>query len=123
MEDWVTIKTLKAKNPTMSLREISRLVQISPHTVKSALENKEPPSYQRASLTTGKLEPFKEVVFEMLNVKKFKGSRILEELRSKGYTSGKTVFYELLNSMRIEAKSHCIPYETAPGVQSQFPVH
>ena len=120
MEDWVTIKTLKAKNPTMSLREISRLVQISPHTVKSALENKEPPSYQRASLTTGKLEPFKEVVFEMLNVKKFKGSRILEELRSKGYTSGKTVFYELLNSMRIEAKSHCIPYETAPGVQSQF---
>jgi len=120
MEDWVTIKTLKAKNPAISLREISRLVQISPHTVKSALENKEPPSYQRQSSTTGKLEPFKEIVFEMLNVKKFKGSRILEELRSKGYTGGKTTLYELLSSMRIEAKKHFTPYETAPGVQSQF---
>jgi hypothetical protein len=57
MEDRVTLKPLKAKNPAMSLREISRLVQISPHTVKSALENKEAPSYQRASSTTGKLEP------------------------------------------------------------------
>ena len=120
MEDWVTIKTLKATNPAISERDISRLLRISPHTVKSALENKEPPLYQRASITTGKLEPFKEVVFEMLNVKKFKGSRIFEELRSKGYTGGRSIFYELLNSIRIEAKSHCTPYETAPGVQSQF---
>lgn len=120
MEDWVTIKTLKAKNPAMSLREIGRLVNISPHTVKSALENTEAPSYQRASSTTGKLEPFKEVVFEMLNVKRFKGSRILEELRSKGYTGGKTALYELLSSIRIESKKHCTPYETAPGVQGQF---
>lgn len=120
MEDWVTIKTLKAKNPAMSLREISRLVQISPHTVKSALENKEAPSYQRESSTTGKLAPFKEVIFEMLNVKRFKGSRILEELRSKGYTGGKTALYEFLSSIRIETKKHFTPYETAPGVQSQF---
>lgn len=37
MEDWVTIKTLRAKNPDMSLREIARLVQASPNTVKTAL--------------------------------------------------------------------------------------
>jgi len=120
MEDWVTIKTLKAKNPTISLREIARLVQISPHTVKSALETQEAPSYHREPSTTGKLEAFKEVIFEMLNVKRFKGSRILEELRSKGYTGGKTALYELLSSLRIESKKHFTPYETLPGVQSQF---
>ena len=56
MEDWVTIKTLKAKNPSMSLREIGRLIQISPHTVKSALESAVTPSYERTSPSTAKLE-------------------------------------------------------------------
>ncbi len=120
MEDWVTIKTLKAKNPSMSLREIGRLVQISPHTVKSALESAVTPSYERTSPSIPKLEPFKESIFEMINVKKFKGSRILEELRSKGYTGGKTAFYELLSSIRFKSTKHFEPYETLPGVQSQF---
>lgn len=120
MEDWVTIKTLKAKNSTISLREIGRLVHISPHTVKSALENTGPPSYQRTSPSPSQLEPFKEIIFEVVNVKKFKGSRILEELRSKGYTGGKTAFYELLSTIRLESKKHFTPYETLPGVQSQF---
>lgn len=120
MEDWVTIKNLKAKNPTISLREIGRLVKVSPHTVKSALETNEAPSYQRDTSTTSKLEVFKEVIFEMVNVKHFKGSRILAELHSKGYAGGKTALYELLATIRMESKKQCTPYETAPGVQSQF---
>jgi transposase len=120
MEDWVTIKTLKAKNSTMSLREIGRLVHHSPHTVKAALTNEEPPAYQRVEQTNENLAPFKEVIFEMANVKKFKGSRILNELRSKGYGGGKTAFYEFLAKIKLEQQRHCTPYETLPGEQAQF---
>lgn len=120
MEDWVAIKALKAKNPKMSLREISRLIKISPNTVKAALESNEAPVYKRATVSNEKLEPFKDVITEMLTKKNLKGSRILNEIRSKGYTGGKTALYEFLDSIRVDAKKHFQPYETHPGVQSQF---
>lgn len=120
MEDWVTIKKLKAKNPQMSLREIGKMLQVSHHTVKSALGRESPPEYDMSCRENPKLAPFKEVIFEMVNVKHFRGSRIFEELRSKGYTGGKTAFYAYLNRVKVEARKHYTPYETLPGEQSQF---
>jgi transposase len=120
MEDWVAIRALKSKNPKMSLREISRLIKISHHTVKVALESGDAPAYKRTSVSDNKLEPFKEVITEMFTKKHLKGSRILNDIRSKGYTGGKTALYEFLDSIRIDAKKHFTPYETAPGTQSQF---
>ncbi len=120
MEEWVTIKHLKKKDPEISLREIGRKVRCSPNTVKRALQRDGPPRYQRKPGTNPKLEPFKDVIFEMSNVKKFRGSRILEEIRSKGYTGGKTAFYDYLSKVKIKARKHFTPYETAPGKQSQF---
>lgn len=120
MEDWVTIKTLKAKNPKLSHREIARLIGISHHTVKTALESGEPPGYQRKSPTNDLLDPFREVIFEMVNVKRFRGSRILEELRSKGYSGGKTALYSLLSHLKVETQRTFMPYETLPGEQAQF---
>lgn len=120
MEDWVAIKAIKSKNPKMSLREISRLIKVSHHTVKAALEAGEAPSYKRAVATNDKLDPFKEVITEMLNTKRLKGSRILNDIRSKGYIGGKTALYEFLDSIRVDSKKHFTPYETNPGVQSQF---
>jgi transposase len=120
MEDWVTIKTLKSKNPKLSYREIARLIGVSHHTVKTALERDGPPCYQRAVAPNPHLDPFREVIFEMANVKRFRGSRILEEIRSKGYTGGKTAVYRLLSQLKIESAKECTPYETPPGRQSQF---
>ena len=120
IEDWVTIKNLRAKNPDMSLREIGRLLGVSPNTVKSALSREGPPEYQRVIKENPKLLPFKEVIFEMVNVKGFRGSRIFEEISSKGYTGGKTALYSYLRTVKIEAEKHYTPYETGPGEQSQF---
>ena len=120
MEDWVTIRTLRAKNPKMSSRQIARLLGISHHTVKTALERDTPPTYQRADKSNPKLDPFREVVFEMANVKRFRGSRIYAELVSKGYTGGKTALYKLLRELRFDAQRVYTPYETLPGEQSQF---
>jgi len=120
MEDWVTIRTLKGKNPKMTNREIARLIGISHHTVKSALQSGEPPAYDRTNKTNAKLEPFREAVFEMANIKRFRTSRIINELRSKGYSGGKTAVYELLSDIKIDTQRHYTPYETQPGEQSQF---
>ena len=47
MDDWVTIKNLKSKNPDMSLREIARYLLVSHNTVKKTLESESPPQYER----------------------------------------------------------------------------
>ena len=120
MEDWVTIKHMKSKSPGMSLREMGRLLEVSHHTIKEALAREGPPEYQRPGRENPQLDPFKEVIFEMVNVKRFRGSRILEELRSKGYTGGKTALYGYLQKVRLEEQRHCVPYETLPGEQGQF---
>ncbi|MBU2508472.1 MAG: helix-turn-helix domain-containing protein [Bacteroidetes bacterium] len=46
VEDFVTIKNLKVKNPDMSLREIGRLLHVSHNTIKSALSKEKVPQYQ-----------------------------------------------------------------------------
>lgn len=121
MEDWVTIKNLKAKNPSMSLRQIAKFLHVSHHTVKNALAEESPPEYKRPEKINLDIEPFKEVIFEMANIKKFKGSRILEEIKSKGFKGGQTSFYFYLKKIKLEAKQkHFTPYETAPGEQAQF---
>jgi len=121
MEDWVTIKNLKSKNPDMSNREIARFLHISHNTVKKALEDEGFPEYKRPEKVNLNLEPFKEVIFEMANVKKFKGSRIYCELTSKGYKGGQTSFYYYLKKIKTEQRQKFFtPYETAPAEQAQF---
>jgi transposase len=120
MDDWVTIKKLRAKNPEMSLREIGRMLNMSHHTVQSALERESPPQYEMTGRENVHLAPFKDLIFEMVNVKRFRGSRILEEIRSKGYRGGKTAFYSYVKNVKIESQKHFTPYETLPGEQSQF---
>jgi transposase len=120
MEDWLVIKNLKAKNPAKSNREIARDLGISHNTVKAALKRNETPEYRRNGSSKSELEKFHEVIFEMLNVKKFKGSRIFNELKSKGYRGGRTSMYDYLSKIQIKAHKFFTPYETAPGEQSQF---
>jgi transposase len=120
MEDWLVIKNLKAKNPDKSNREIARDLGISHNTVKAALERNEAPEYRRKGLSNAELEVFHEVIFEMLNVKKFKGSRIFNELKSKGYKGGRTSMYVYLSKIQIKEQKFFTPYETEPGEQSQF---
>jgi transposase len=120
MEDWVTIKNLKAKQAAISNRQIAKQLGISHNTVKAALERTEAPEYNRKRGRVSALEPFREIIFEMVNVKKFKGSRILNEVRSKGFAGGNTAFYDFLQKLKFTEPKHFTPYETAPGEQSQF---
>lgn len=120
MEDWVTIKNLRAKNPSISLREIGNLLGISHNTVKRAISRDSPPKYVRAEKLSKAIVPFEEIIFNMVNVKKFRGSRVLEEIKSKGYTGSKTTFYQHYSKIKQTPQKYFTPYETAPAEQSQF---
>ena len=119
MEDWVTIKNLKKRNPKLGTRQIANLLGISRNTVKKALQRGEVPLYKRQKKISA-LEPFRDIISEMVNVKHFKGSRIFNELKSKGYKGSRTAFYDFLSKIKVSEQKHFTPYETAPGEQAQF---
>lgn len=120
MEDWVTIKNLRAKNSSISLREIGKLLGISHNTVKQALSRDSPPEYKREEKLSEKLLPFEALIFKMINVDKFIGSRIYKEIKSRGYTGGKTTFYDYYLKIKQTKQKAFTPYETSPGEQAQF---
>jgi transposase len=120
MEDCVAIRTLEAENPKMTNREIARHIGISDNTVKTALENGQPPSYDRTNRANAKLDAFREVIFDMASFKYSRPSRIINELRSKGYTNGRTAVLELLSEIKIDTQRHFTPYEAQPGGHALF---
>jgi len=53
----------------------------------------------------------------------FIGTRILKEMRLRGYDGSQTAFYRFLSSIKVyegKATKACIRYETLPGQQGQF---
>lgn len=119
---WMTIKVLKKKNPGMSNREIARQLKCSHNTVKAALSKDESPVYKRPPKVNQQLNGYSEYIRELRLKKHLKGSRIFEELKSKGYTGGKTALYSYLkeiDEIASQPKGYT-RYETAPGEQSQF---
>lgn len=120
MEQWVTIRTIKKKNPDLGTRGLARLVGVSRNTVKRALSQELEPSYVRKQIPNPDLEPFIEYIFERLIVKNLVGSRVLKEIRSKGYQGSKSAFYRHTATLTPKSAQTFKPYETAPGEQGQF---
>jgi hypothetical protein len=96
MEDWVTIRDLKKKNPSLGTRAIGRLVGVSRSTVKKALGSEQYPGYSRDKKVSGVIEPFQESIKECYLIKKRRVSVILENLRSKGFTGSGISLYRYI---------------------------
>lgn len=121
MEDWVVIRNLKIKNPKLGTRKIAELAGVSRNTVKKALESDNPPEYkQREEKTNPDLAPFKEYIKERLEKKRLKGSKVLEEIKSKGYKGSRRAFYRFAAKVRVKEVKTFQRYETQPGEQGQF---
>lgn len=120
MEKWVTIRTLKQQNPKLGTREIARLVGVSRNTVKRALRSDAEPEYVRTLTVNPEIEPFREFIFEELIVKRLRGSRVLNDIRSKGYHGSQSAFYRYLATLEMPVKRTYHLYETAPAEQAQF---
>lgn len=120
MEDWVTIKNLKSKNPEIGTRKIADLLGISRNTVRSALKNNSGPAYKRSAKPNPDLEPFYDLIDQYHWQMRFKGSRILNEIKSKGYKGSQSAFYRYFSKIKDKAQKSFQPYDTGPGEQAQF---
>jgi transposase len=123
MEDWVTIRNLKKKNPSLGTRAIAKLVGVSRSTVKKALVSEQYPSYSRDKKVNTAIEPFKEYIKECYLIKKQKVSVILESLRSKGFSgSGISLYRYIGEHLKPEQEGGraFMPYETMPGEQMLY---
>jgi len=129
MEDWVSIKNIRAKNPDIGTRKIAELLGISRNTVKKALNNDEAPKYNGGlTKVNEQVAPFEGFIKESFLTKKLKASRILKDIKSKGYEGSQYALYAYIrNELKPLNKelSRTNPnafksYETAPGEQMQF---
>jgi len=120
MEDWITIRNLKKRKPEMGTRAIGKQLGISRNTVKRALKSEDPPAYKRAEYINPELIPFQDYIKEKYFIKKLKGSRVLNDIRSKGCKVSGSAFYRYLEQYRPVFKRTYMRYETKPGEQGQF---
>jgi transposase len=109
----------------MGSRAIAVLVGVSRNTVKSALAKEGEPHYQRKKIENPDVEPFVQFITECYLVKHFRVSRILKELRSKGFPGSKSALYrwieaELKDKRQAQRAKAFKPYETKPGEQCQY---
>ncbi|MGP8319408.1 MAG: IS21 family transposase [Methanosarcinaceae archaeon] len=120
MEDWITIRNIKKRNPNMGTRAIAKQLDLSRNTVKNALRSNNPPAYKRKEYTNPELKPFQEYIIEQYFIKKLKGSRVLNDLRSKGCKVSSSAFYRYIQQYKTVFTRAYMRYETKPGEQGQF---
>lgn len=119
MEAWTTIRYLRAQGK--GIKGIARELGISRNTVRLALKREGPPRYQRGPRPKPQLDPYRDLIQEMKG-KEFIGSRMLRELRERGYRGSRSNFYSYLSELKEQDLDPrvCLRYETAPGQQGQF---
>ncbi|MBE0433610.1 IS21 family transposase [candidate division WOR-3 bacterium] len=121
MDEWFTIKTLKAKG--VSIKKIARQLGLSRNTVRRYLRGEGPPRYNKQSRTNQAIRPYVQDIKLML-ISEFIGSRIYHELQQKGYRGRPATFYRQLKLLREEMDLDPVRaverFETAPGHQGQY---
>jgi transposase len=129
MEDWVTIRNLKKKNPNLGTRKIATILGISRNTVKKALLSDELPLYNRGEKKINEhIIPFADFIKESFLKKNLKASRILKDIRSKGYQGSQYALYayvrEVLKPIQQDvvksSPNAYMRYETVAGEQMQY---
>lgn len=120
MEAWTTIRHLHAQGHSISA--IARQLHLARKTVRRALRSPEPPRYQRKSVANPDLAPFTPLMAQMANEQHLIGSRVLNEIRARGYQGSPAAFYRTWARLRPARPDPRVTerFETAPGVQSQF---
>lgn len=119
MEGWATIRYLHAQGK--GIRAIAKELGIARKTVRHALRTEGSPKYERAKRPNPELDPFCPTIRELYFQKHLIGSRILREVRAKGYTGGSTPLYAYLRTLRVVPSGKVTErFETPPGRQAQF---
>ncbi len=120
MEAWTTIRYMHAQGT--SIRAICRELGVSRKAVRHALRRDDPPKYERAPKANPKLVPFEAQIATWYFGEKLIGSRIVRELRGRGYSGSSSAVYRFLKNLASASVSSRVTerFETPPGQQAQF---
>lgn len=118
-EEWMDIGLLHREGH--SIKQIARMTGRSRNTIRKIVKQKVPrrtPAARRAS----KLDDYKDYVKERFESCGLSAVRLLEEIRSMGYTGSVIVlrrYVRTLRPRRERAAKLTVRYETPPGKQAQ----
>jgi transposase len=120
VEAWTTIRYMHAQGT--SIRAICRELGVSRKAVRQALRRDGPPKYERPPKPNLRLAPFEAQIRTWYFGEKLIGSRIVRELRARGYDGSSSALYRLLKRLSVQAPSSKVTerFETPPGQQAQF---
>jgi len=119
-EEAVEIRVLRRQGK--SIREITRLLEVSRNTVRRYLRSEGLPHYERGARPS-KLDRYKQYVAERVKAAApewIPATVLLRELRALGYPGGISILKDHLATLRPVAKPEpLIRFETEPGRQMQ----
>ena len=122
VEEWTTIRLLKEKG--YSIRKIALTLHISRNTVRKAIRkvSYREYCYGNHKKSRSRVAKYHNEIIEMILVKKFIGSRIIEELKKKGYSGSPTAYYDYVRKIKCSINLSKISerYETESGEMAQF---
>lgn len=101
MYAWTTIRYLAAQGK--GKKAVAGELGISRNTVRRALAREGPPRYQRPSRPNQQLAPHREAI-ERMRQEGFIGTRILRELRQRGYTGSRSGLYTFLRGLMAKRR-------------------
>ena len=116
-EVWRMIREMIERGATVS--SIAREMGIDRKTVRKYASSDTVPAYggrHRAS----KLDPYKDYIREMVDRYDLSGTRLLEEIRARGYTGSYTILKGFCQPLRRDRRLKAVyRFETGPGEQAQ----
>jgi len=121
MDEWFTIRTLN--NNGIAIKKIAQQLGVARNTVRKYIRMDRPPQYTPEQRLSSALAVYEDEI-KVLLAQDFIGSRILAELRTRGYPAPAATFYRQLKRVRavitvVPAKA-VMRFETPPGHQGQY---
>jgi len=118
-EVWAQIKRMREVEH-LSIRGIARRLKKDRKTVRAALQAQNLPVRKSSPPVVSKLDPYKDTIQDRIKeYPQLKGSRLYEEIKSKGYTGSKTILWVYLREIRPKNKEVFLRIETLPGDYGQ----
>lgn len=112
------IKLMRSQG--LSIREISRRTGRDRKTIAKYLQCQELPKYKPRPPRPSKLDPYKDYLRARMAEGVFNANRLFNEIKSLGYSGGKTILKDFLKPFRPLQKAQAVSrFETKPGEQAQ----
>jgi len=118
MEVFMDIFSLRKQG--FSMRAIALKLGIHRNTVKKHLESSMLPSYNKTKRKSSKLDPYRQLVQDLLNEDDYKATWIYDRLRNIGFTGCYETVKKCVRRLKEQnTRLAYIRFETEPGLQAQ----